>query len=61
MIKPLRPMAKSSFIGTRKGEYMKYTIKMIGGLFTRCYKQLNSKNGERGGRYIVLSPRDDSD
>ena len=31
MIKPLRPMAKSSFIGTRKGEYMKYTIKMIGG------------------------------
>ena len=41
---------------------MKYTIKMIGGgLFTRCYKQLNSKNGERGGRYIVLSPRDDSD
>ena len=42
---------------------MKYTIKMIGGggLFTRCYKQLNSKNGERGGRYIELSPCDDSD
>lgn len=39
----------------------KYTIlRFGGGLFTRNYKQLNS-NRKRGGRYIVLSLRDDSD
>lgn len=42
---------------------MKYTINMIigGGLFTRFYKQLNSKYRKRGGRYLVLSSRDDND
>ena len=62
MIKPLRPMAKSYSIGTRKGEYMKYTIKMIGGgLFTRTYKQLNSNFRKRGGRYLVCHLGDDND
>lgn len=61
MIKPLWRMAKFYFIGTKKGEYMKYTIVRIGGgLFTRTYKQLNS-NRKRGGRYLVCHLGDDND
>lgn len=41
---------------------MKYTIvRNEGGLFTRTYKQLNSKKRKRGGRYLVLSPCDRND
>ena len=38
---------------------MKYTkILTGGGLFTRFYKQLNSKYRKWGGRYLVSTPRD---
>ena len=52
---------KSYSIGTKKGEHMKYTKILTGGLFTSTYKQLNSKFRKRGGRYLVLSPCDDND